>query len=113
MYLKKLFTHCIAMMTAKLETDVLFSLPKGFFQQQNKYLRVKSTVKSLWTGFLVQVLVVFPHIAFEYEVAGCVSAFVAGCVVVVVSYYLRFDPAAGEPFVRLFDTDVCWHLAAI
>ena len=27
--------------------------------------------------------------------------------------YLRFDPAACEPFVRLLDTDVCWHLTAV
>ena len=27
--------------------------------------------------------------------------------------YLRFDPAACEPFVRLFDADTCWHLASV
>ena len=29
------------------------------------------------------------------------------------SWHLRFDPAACEPFVRLLDTDVCWHLTAV
>ena len=28
-------------------------------------------------------------------------------------HYLRFDPAGWEPFVRMFDTDFCWHLAAV
>ena len=28
-------------------------------------------------------------------------------------HYLRFDPAACEPFVRIFGTDVYWHLAAV
>ena len=30
-------------------------------------------------------------------------------------HYLRFDPAACEPFVQLFDmyTDIYWHLAAV
>ena len=28
-------------------------------------------------------------------------------------HYLSFDPAACEPFVRIFDTDVCWHIAAV
>ena len=34
-------------------------------------------------GFHVQALLIFAHIVFE-EVAGCVSPFVAGCVIVVV-----------------------------
>ena len=28
-------------------------------------------------------------------------------------HFLRFDPGACEPFFRLFDTDVCLHLAAV
>ena len=28
-------------------------------------------------------------------------------------HYLRFGPAVCEPFIRLFDTDVCWYLAAV
>ena len=28
-------------------------------------------------------------------------------------HYLRFDPAACEPLVRLFDTDIYWYLAAV
>ena len=41
-------------------------LPKGFFQQPNKCPRLKSTDKSLWTGFHVQVLLVFAHIVSEF-----------------------------------------------
>ena len=66
----------------------------------------------------VQVLLVFAHIVSEYEISGCVSTFVASCVAVVVSFLWRWAltssyPAACEHFVRLFDTDICWHLPAV
>ena len=52
------------------------------------------------------------HNVSEDEVAGCVSSFVAGCVIVVSFSWRRAlpslqDPAACEPFVRLFDSDIC------
>ena len=66
----------------------------------------------------VQVLLVFAHIASEYELAGCVSTFVASSVAVVVSFLWWWAltssyPVACEQFVRLFDTDICWHLPAV
>ena len=84
----------------------------GFFQQQNKYPLVKSTDKSLWTGFHVQVLLVFAHLVSEYEVAGCVRQYSCRWLPMKQlslhfhggEHYLRFDPAACEPFVRLFHT---------
>ena len=51
---------------------------------ETKCPRVKSTDKSLRTGFHVQALLVIVHIVLDNDVSGCVSTFVAGCVVVVV-----------------------------
>ena len=87
-------------------------LPKGFFQQQQKYPYVKlSTDKSsLWTRFHVQVLLVFAHIVSEYEVASCVSTFVAGsCQTVVVSFsWGRALPSLWYSSLRAVCSAV-WH----
>ena len=80
-------------------------LPIGFFQQlQRKYPHVKS-------------MLVFTHVS-EYDTAGYACTYVAGCVAVLFHFHggehcLRLDHVVCEPFVRLFDTDVCLHLAAV
>ena len=109
-------------MTAKREMAYSNLIP--IFQQQRKCPHIISTGKSLWKGSCT-----FnpcrrrcSHRLWRRIYWLCnTSARVAGWRRMLLSFnhfhggehYLRFDPAAWEPFVRLFDTEVCWHRAVV
>ena len=86
---------CIAVMTVKrdykngisklkLPISDFALLPKGSASKnKGNALILNPLVRICEQGFHVQALLIFADIVFE-EVAGCVSPFVAGCVIVVV-----------------------------
>ena len=83
-------------MTAKQEMAYSNSIPmitllpeKDSSKNKGNTLMLNPLIRVCEQGH-VQVLLVFAHIVSEYELAGCVSTFVASCVAVVVSFLWRW-----------------------
>ena len=100
-------------------------LPKGFFQKDssNNGNALTSTplLRVCEQESHLQALLVFAHIVSEDEVGEDVSEdedevkyFCRSLRLCCrFNYFHCVDPAAFEPFVPLFDADVCWYLAGV